>query len=62
LGGRKGIRLVKKLSGELLAWLSANLHLLQGADCLHMAQLMPLPLTFSLASVKSKPSDTGSPG
>jgi len=36
LGGRKGIRPVKNLSGGVLAWLSADLH---------MAQLMPLPLT-----------------
>jgi len=41
LGGRKGIRPVKKLSGGLLAWF-----LKRGAD-LHMAQLMPLPLTVS---------------
>jgi len=44
LGSRKGIRPVKKLSGGVLAWLSAELHI---------AQLMPLPLTVS-ASVKSR--------
>jgi len=44
LGGRKGIRPVKKLSGGVLASLSVCLE--QGAD-LHMAQLMPLPLTVS---------------
>jgi len=42
LGGRKGIRPVKT------EWLGAGvvLCLEQGAD-LHMAQLMPLPLTVS---------------
>ena len=44
LGGRKGIRPVKKLSGGLLAWLSGPY-----AD-LHMALLMPLPLTVSCYS------------
>ena len=44
LGGRKGIRPVKKLSDGLLAWLSGPY-----AD-LHMAQLMPLPLTVSCYS------------
>jgi len=34
LGGRKGIRPVKNSSGGVLPWL-------------HMAQLMPLPLTVS---------------
>jgi len=47
LGDRKGIRPVKKLNGEVLAWLSICLE--QGAD-LHMAQLMPLPLTVSCFS------------
>ena len=46
LGGRKGIRSVKKLSGGLLVWLSVWS---EGAD-LHMAQLMPLPLTVSCYS------------
>jgi len=45
LGGRKGIQPVKKLSGGVLAWLCLEL----GAD-LHMAQLMPLPLTVSCFS------------
>jgi len=45
LGGRKGIRPVKKLSGGVLAWLCLEL----GADW-HMAQLMPLPLTDSCFS------------
>ena len=44
LGGRKGIRSVKKLSGGVLAWLSVWSE--QGAD-MHMAQLMPLPVTVS---------------
>jgi len=35
----------KKLSGGMLAWLCVS----QGAD-LHMAQLMPLPLTISCSS------------
>ena len=46
LGGRKGIRPVKNLSGGVLAWLSC---LERDAD-LHMAQLMPLPLTVSCFS------------
>ena len=46
LGGRKGIWSVKKLSGGLLVWLSVWS---EGAD-LHMAQLMPLPLTVSCYS------------
>ena len=45
LGGRKGIRPVKKLSGGVLVWLSLE----QGAD-LHTAQLMPLPLIVSCFS------------
>jgi len=46
LGGRKGIRPVKKLE-----WWGAGvvICLEQGAD-LHMAQLMPLPLTVSCFS------------
>jgi len=45
LGGRKGIRPVKK------EWWGTGvvICLEQGAD-LHMAQLMPLPLTFSCSS------------
>ena len=46
LGGRKGIRPVKKLSGGVLAWLMV-ICLERGAD-LHMSQLMPLPLTVCL--------------
>ena len=42
LGVRKSIRPVKKLSGGVLAWLSLE----RGAD-LHMAQMMPLPITLS---------------
>jgi len=65
LGGKKGIRPEKKLSGWMLAWLFC---LGRGAD-LHMAQLMPLPLTISCSS-KSRLvlplwfylSGTGSPG
>ena len=45
LGGRKGIRPVKNLSSEVL--------LVDRVADLHMAQLMPLPLT-SLAPVKSR--------
>jgi len=49
LGGRKGIRPVKN------EWWGAGVVvcLEQGAD-LHMAQLKPLLLTVSLASVKSR--------
>jgi len=45
LGGRKGIRPVK------IEWWGAGvvIYLEQGAD-LHMAQLMPLPLTVSCSS------------
>ena len=46
LGGRKGIRPVKKLSGGVLAWLSVWR---RDAD-LREAQLMPLPLTVSCSS------------
>jgi len=57
LGGRKGIRRVKKLSGGVLE---------RGAD-LHMAQLMPLPLTVSCFSriqigTFLVPADPGRPG
>ena len=45
LGGRKGIRPVKNLSGGILTWLCLG----QGAD-LHTVQLMPLPLTISCSS------------
>jgi len=44
LGGRKGILPVKKLSGA-----GVVICLERGAD-LHMAQLMPLPLTVSCFS------------
>jgi len=43
VGGRKGIWPVKKLSGGVLAWLSVW-------SKVHMAQLMPLPLTVSCFS------------
>jgi len=43
VGRQEGHPACKKLSGEVLAWLSC---LERGAD-LHMAQLMPLPLTVS---------------
>jgi len=58
LGDRKGIRLVKTLSGGVLAWLCLG----WGAD-LHMAGLMPLPITIFCFS-KSRLvylSGTGSP-
>jgi len=42
VGRQEGHPACKKLSGEVLAWLCLE----QGAD-LHMAQLMPLPLTVS---------------
>ena len=64
LGGRKGIRPIKKQSGGVLAWLS---WLEQGAD-LHMAQLMPLQLTvccFSKIQIGFTilvPAHLGSPG
>jgi len=41
VGRQEGHLACKKLSGGVLAWLSQR-----GAD-LHMAQLMPLPLTVS---------------
>jgi len=45
IGWQEGHPTCKKLSGEMLAWLCLG----QGAD-LHMAQLMPLPLTISCSS------------
>jgi len=42
VGWQKGHPACKKLSGGVLEWLS--IYLERGAD-LHMAQLMPLPLT-----------------
>jgi len=49
LGGRKGIRSVKT------EWWGAGvvICLERGTD-VHVAQLMPLPLSLSLASVKSR--------
>ena len=64
LGGRKGIRPVKKLSGEVLAWLSVWSEV---QTCI-MAQLMPLPLTVSCFSKIQVgftflvPAHLGSPG
>jgi len=62
LGYRKGIRPVKKLSGGVA---DIVICLERGAD-LHMAQLMPLPLTVSCFSKIQIGftfiSDTGSPG
>jgi len=62
LGGRKGIRPVKKkLSGEMLTWLSVWSEV-------HMFQLMPLPLTVScfskiqIGSAFLVPAHLGSPG
>jgi len=49
LGWMKGIRPVKKLSGGVLAWRGVVICLERGAD-LHLAQLMPLPLTVSCIS------------
>jgi len=46
VGQQEGHPACKKLSGDLLAWLSG---LERDAD-LHMAQLMPLPLTVSCFS------------
>jgi len=46
LGGKKGIRPVKKLSDGVLEWLFC----LQRGAYLHMAKLMPLPLTDSCFS------------
>jgi len=50
-GWQEGHPACKKLSSGMVAWLC----LLQGTD-LHMAQLMPLPLTFLV------PAHPGSPG
>jgi len=47
VGRQEGHPACKKLSSEVLAWLSRCLE--WGAD-LHMAQLMPLPLTISCSS------------
>ena len=61
LGGRKGIRPVKKMSGGVLVWLE------RGAD-LHTAQLMPLPLTVAcfikiqIGFTFLVPAHLGSPG
>jgi len=62
LGGRKGVCLVKKLA----EWWGAVMVicLVRGAD-LHMARLMPLPLTVSYYSeiqIGFYLSGTGSPG
>jgi len=61
VGRQKGHLACKKLSGEVLVWLCLE----QGAD-LHMAQLMPLPLTVSCFSKIqigfTVLSGTGSPG
>jgi len=46
VGRQEGNPACKKLSGGVLAWLSCQE---RGAD-LHMAQLIPLPLTVSLFS------------
>jgi len=46
VGWQEGDPACKKLSGGMLAWLFC---LGRGAD-LHMAQLMPLPLTLSCSS------------
>ena len=64
MGGRKNIRPVKKLSGGVLAWLSVW----SEVETLHMAQLMPLPLTVSCFSKIQigitflVPAHLGSPG
>jgi len=64
VGRQKGIRPVKKLSGGVLALLSC---LERGAD-LRVAQLMPLPLSFSCFSKIQigftflVPAHPGSPG
>ena len=66
LGGSKGIRPVKKLSGGVLAWLSV--WTLERSADLHMTQLMPLPLTVSCFSKIQisitflVPAHPGSPG
>jgi len=64
VGRQEGHAVCKKLSGGVLAWLSC---LEQDAD-LHMAQLMPLPLTVSCFSKIQigftflVPAHPGSPG
>jgi len=63
VGQQEGHTACKKLSGGVLAWLCLE----QGAD-LHMAQLMPLPLTASCFSKIQigftflVPAHPGSPG
>ena len=63
VGRQEGHAACKKLSGGVLAWLSLE----RGAD-LHMAQLMPLPLTLSCFSKIQigftilVPAHLGSPG
>ena len=65
VGRQEGHPASKKLSGGVLAWLSVCLE--RGAD-LHMAQLMPLPLTVSCFSEIQigftflVPAHPGSPG
>jgi len=65
VGRQEGHPACKKLSGGVLAWLSVCLE--QGAD-LHIAQLMPLPLTVSCFNkIQSGftflvPAHLGSPG
>ena len=57
VGRQEGHSACKKLSGGVLAWLSVAIYVViyviygldRGAD-LHMAQLMPLPLTISCSS------------
>jgi len=64
VGRQEGHPACKKLSGGVLAWLSC---LERGAD-LHVAQLMPLPLTVSCFSEIQigftflVPAHLGSPG
>jgi len=63
VGRQEGHPACKKLSGGVLVWLSVE----RGAD-LHMAQLMPLPLTVSCFSIIQigftflVPAHLGSPG
>ena len=63
VGRQEGHAVCKKLSGGVVAWLSLE----RGAD-LHMAQLMPLPLTLSCFSKIQigftilVPAHLGSPG
>ena len=65
VGRQEGHPACKKQSGGVLAWLSVCLE--QDAD-LHMAQLMPLPLTVSCFSkihigfTFLVPADLGNPG